>query len=114
MLAGNRTPYEPEPFYNSAKFFDIEYQTYGIVPANVGNADCFVWRGADGSRFLRILLEGGRVTGFNAFGLRLRSEVCLQWIKQGALLAEVLANLRDANFDPEFFTTIREIQAVAI
>jgi hypothetical protein len=114
VLAGNRTPYEPEPFYNSAKFFDIEYQTYGQVAANVSNADCFLWRGADGRRFLRIVVEDGRVTGFNAFGLRLRSEVCLQWIKQGATLAEVLSSLRDANFDPEFFTTIREIQAVAI
>ena len=27
-LAGNKTAYQPGPWFNSAKFFDIEYQTY--------------------------------------------------------------------------------------
>ncbi|HCM77122.1 MAG TPA: FAD-dependent oxidoreductase, partial [Cytophagales bacterium] len=30
-ICGTPTPYEPGPWFNSAKFFDIEYQTYGNV-----------------------------------------------------------------------------------
>ena len=31
-ICGNKTPYEPGPWFNSAKFFDIEFQSYGNVP----------------------------------------------------------------------------------
>jgi len=113
VLTGERVPYEPEPFYNSAKFFDIEYQTYGVVPPDVDDASCFVWKGADGRRLLRIVLNGDRVVAFNAFGLRLRAEVCQRWIAEGATLEHCLRNLRDANFDPEFFQTIKQIQTEA-
>ena len=113
VLTGERTPYEPEPYYNSAKFFDVEYQTYGVVPRDVDDASCFVWKGADGRRLLRIVLDGERVVAFNAFGLRLRAEVCQRWIAEGATLKHCLEHLRDANFDPEFFQTIRQIQKEA-
>src|SRR5690606_21225120 len=33
-ICGDKTRYEPGPWFNSAKFFDIEFQTYG----NVSNA----------------------------------------------------------------------------
>ena len=33
-ICGNLTTYQPGHWYNSAKFFDIEYQTYGSVLAN--------------------------------------------------------------------------------
>ena len=30
-ICGNKTPYKPGHWFNSAKFLDIEYQTYGWV-----------------------------------------------------------------------------------
>ena len=30
-ICGEKTKYEPGPWFNSAKFFNIEYQTYGNV-----------------------------------------------------------------------------------
>ena len=45
-LLGKRATYEPGVFFNSAKFFDIEYQTYGDLPANLpddGTLDSFYW-----------------------------------------------------------------------
>ena len=30
-ITGNKMPYNPSHWFNSAKFFDIEYQVYGIV-----------------------------------------------------------------------------------
>lgn len=112
-LCETKAPYVAEDFYNSAKFFDVEYQTYGLVPRDVDNDNCFVWKGADGRRFLRIVHYNGRVTGFNALGLRLRGEQCLKWINEEATLDSVMKNLMNANFDPEFFTTVKEIQKEA-
>ncbi|MFO0266151.1 MAG: NAD(P)/FAD-dependent oxidoreductase, partial [Cyclobacteriaceae bacterium] len=50
-LTGMPTPYQPGPWFNSAKFFDIEYQTYGHVPAqrSPGLAD-FYWEHPRGEK----------------------------------------------------------------
>lgn len=106
-LCGERTVYDAGVFYNSAKFFDIEYQTYGSVPPTLDGVDSFtLWvRGKRG--FLRVTHESGRVVGFNAMGIRLRADVCTQWIREGASLEGVLQNLEAAQFDEEFTTTLR-------
>ena len=36
-------------------------------------------------------------------GIRYRQEVCLKWIREKRSIEEVLENLSEANFDPEFF-----------
>src|SRR5690606_10635855 len=36
-LTGNKMPYKPGHWFNSAKFFDIEYQTYGWVSNETGD-----------------------------------------------------------------------------
>ncbi|GAB2789485.1 FAD-dependent oxidoreductase [Rhabdobacter roseus] len=105
-LCGTRTPYTPGVFYNSAKFFDIEYQTYGQVPARLdADTGTFYWEHPEGRIALRINFEKetGAVTGFNACGLRLRHEVCARWIEQQSTLSHVMQHLREAHFDPEFF-----------
>ncbi|MEL6132374.1 MAG: hypothetical protein AAFR59_03315, partial [Bacteroidota bacterium] len=48
------------------------------------------------------------VKGFNLMGVRYRSEVCIHWIENEALIEEVLQNLGAANFDPEFFATYEQ------
>ena len=35
-------------------------------------------------------------------GIRYRQEVCERWIRNNTPVQEVLKNLREANFDPEF------------
>jgi NAD(P)H-nitrite reductase large subunit len=43
-LIGKRTPYRPGPAFNSAKFLDIEYQTYGATPVKKeDNIKTFYW-----------------------------------------------------------------------
>jgi hypothetical protein len=42
--------------------------------------------------------------GINVFGMRLRHEVCNGWIAQGKTVEFAIAHLKDANFDPEFYT----------
>ncbi|MCY7351040.1 MAG: FAD-dependent oxidoreductase [Cytophagaceae bacterium] len=115
-LAGQRTAYQPGVFFNSAKFFDIEYQTYGNVPAKLPEGEqTFYWEFSSGgaarpghlggAKALRLNFRADTraLTGVNTFGLRLRHDVCDRWIKTGTPIEEVLENLPAANFDPEFF-----------
>ncbi len=101
-ICGTPTAYNPGYFFNSAKFFGLEYQTYGTVapvrPANVGTR---LWQDVKLRKLLRINYND-RVLGFNALGIRLRHDVCEKWIKEGATIEYVTLNLRRALFDGEF------------
>ncbi|MDX2301184.1 MAG: FAD/NAD(P)-binding oxidoreductase [Microscillaceae bacterium] len=105
-VAGNRTAYNPGYWFNSAKFFDIEYQTYGWVFNELLEGEkTFYWESKDHKKCLRInyKADNGRVNGMNIFGMRQRHEVWDQWLQQGRNIDFVLENLPTANFDPEFF-----------
>jgi NADPH-dependent 2,4-dienoyl-CoA reductase/sulfur reductase-like enzyme len=106
-ICGQPTPYQRGPWFNSAKFFQLEYQTYGRVPATpaAGEHTCY-WQHPNGRHALRINFrpdQGNAVTGVNALGLRQRHEVWEGWLRAGTPVQEVLRQLRRANFDPEFF-----------
>jgi NADPH-dependent 2,4-dienoyl-CoA reductase/sulfur reductase-like enzyme len=109
-MAGGDRPYEPAPWFNSAKFFDLEYQTYGQVPASSGDGDSLWWEDAGGERAIRLVHTGGVLTGVNVLGLRWRQEVCEAWISAGLTLEQVIERMGDAGFDPEF-THRREPEA---
>lgn len=110
-ICGDPKPYEPGIWWNSAKFMDIEYQTYGAVPPRCpeDERDLF-WRDPKAQRTLRIRYKtaGERVTGFNLFGLRGRHRVCEHWIATGATISQVLDELGALNFDPEFYLSFEE------
>ena len=107
VLAGRIEPdesYDPGLWFNSAKFLDLEYQTYGFVHARAQEGETHSWwEEPSGPRGLRIVVVAGAVTGFNAFGLRLRHTVCERWILEERSLDYVLEHLADANFDPELY-----------
>lgn len=113
-ICGQPTDYNPGIWFNSAKFFDIEYQAYGtVLPEMRENEDSIFWKGKDDKRCLRIVFDKNSkaVLGFNAFGIRLRHELCDAWIRNGATVSDVIANLGKANFNPEFFRKFeREVQ----
>ena len=105
-LCGKKTAYHPGPFFNSAKFFDIEYQTYGIVNAQPAeNESSFYWEHNNGRICLRIVYnkEDETIIGFNALGMRLRHIVCDQWIREKRKIDDIMTHLEQMNFDPEFF-----------
>jgi len=103
--------YDPGIWYNSAKFFDIEYQVYGeIEPQPVEHVQSLYWQGANGKKSIRINYNSATspnfplaVRGFCLMGIRYRQEVCEQWIRSRATIETVLPQLGLANFDPEFF-----------
>ena len=104
-ICGERTAYDRGVFFNSAKFFTIEYQTYGDVrPGPTGGVETICWSAPGEKKLIRIdyAAEDGRVLGFNTLGVRYRQAVCERWIRDGRPLDYVLRHLREANFDPEF------------
>jgi NADPH-dependent 2,4-dienoyl-CoA reductase/sulfur reductase-like enzyme len=106
-ISGTPRAYAPGVFYNSAKFFDVEYQTYGRVdPQPPEGETSLYWEAPEGRRAIRIQHEAGgerRVVGFNLLGVRYRHAVCADWIARGGGVEDVLEHLGAANFDPEFF-----------
>lgn len=102
-IAGQTVSYEPGIWFNSAKFLDLEYQTYGEVPTKGGTS---IVAQANG-RLLRLVHKGGRLIGLNAMGTRIRHLVVEGWIRDGRELDYVIAHLADAAFDPEFYRPLR-------
>ncbi len=104
-LTGNRIAYDPGPFFNSAKFFDLEYQTYGDVTAKENETDStFSWKHPTKEIALtfRYHTEAKTFLGINCFGTRLRHEKFDQWLTQKATIDSVMADFSDALFDREF------------
>jgi NADPH-dependent 2,4-dienoyl-CoA reductase/sulfur reductase-like enzyme len=105
-ICGQKMPYQRGIWFNSAKFFDLEYQTYGIVPVKPGKEErTLYWEHAGREKALRINFRADTqaVTGLNVLGIRYRHEVCEAWIKQKKSITYVLEHLQSANFDPEFY-----------
>ncbi len=107
-ITGSQTAYNPGVFFNSAKFFDIEYQTYGLAPAHLNDHPhlrTFCWQNEAKKLLMRFYFHAdtGAIAGMNTFGIRQRQNVWSRWISQERPIAEVMANLAEANFDPEFF-----------
>ncbi|UTW61130.1 NAD(P)/FAD-dependent oxidoreductase [bacterium SCSIO 12741] len=105
-LAGNKTAYKPGHWFNSAKFFDIEYQVYGSVPSRPveGHAQ-FYWESADGKKCLKLVFdsESRLLIGVHAFGIRMRHEVLDRWFGQKKKVDHLIRYFEDINFDPEFY-----------
>ena len=111
-MTGDAAVYRRDAWYNSAKFFDLEYTTAGWVPALIDfenrpvplQAGVTTWfqrmPGAFASQ--RIVCRGDRVVGFNMLGGRWNHEPLLEWIQERRPLDWVLAHLAEAQFDEEF------------
>lgn len=105
-ICGESVPYIQGVWFNSAKFFEIEYQVYGeINPTLKPEEDTIYWEHPKGDKSIRIVWDKStqNVKGFNLMGIRYRQEVCEKWIASGTSILSVLENLGTANFDPEFF-----------
>jgi NADPH-dependent 2,4-dienoyl-CoA reductase/sulfur reductase-like enzyme len=106
-ICGNTIEYKPGHWFNSAKFLDIEYQTYGWVFAEPKeNETHFHWRHPREFICLTIAFEtdSKKFIGINNFGIRMRHELFDRWLTQSKDIYFVMEHLKDANFDPEFYT----------
>ncbi len=113
-LTGNPLQYKPGHWFNSAKFLDIEYQTYGLVWAKPkDDENHFYWEHSKGKKAIRISFhkETREFLGINTFGIRMRHEFFDKVLTNKESVDYVVQNLAQANFDPEFFKSYnKEIQ----
>ncbi|WP_028889919.1 NAD(P)/FAD-dependent oxidoreductase [Tenacibaculum ovolyticum] len=105
-ICGNKTAYKPGHWFNSAKFMDIEYQTYGWVWAQPKENEArFYWEHESGKKCIHINYDKNthEFIGINNFGIRMRHEFFDKILTEKRSVEYVLEHLADANFDPEFF-----------
>lgn len=109
-ICGNKMPYNPGHWFNSAKFLDIEYQTYGWVFSEQTNKDKevhFHWRHPKEKLCMTIAFhkDSKQLLGINTFGIRLRHDIFDRWLTEKRTIDHVMEHLADANFGPEFYRT---------
>jgi hypothetical protein len=114
-LCGNPTEYKPGHWFDSAKFLDIEYQTYGWVFSRKQEyEEHFHWKHEDDTKCITLAYhkDNGSFLGINTFGIRMRHEIFDRWLTENRSAAYVMQHLKEANFDPEFYAHFeKEIQA---
>lgn len=103
-MLGDAVRYEPPLFFNSSKFFEIEYTTVGEV-ARAPEGARMLWRKHPtrdiSQRIAYLPDEGDRVIGFNMLGSRWNHRLLERWILERRDLDFVRQNLREAQFDVE-------------
>ncbi len=107
-ICENKTEYKPGHWFNSAKFLDIEYQTYGWVFGNPKEYEQqFHWIHEDDTKCITVSYhkETSEFLGINTFGIRMRHEVFDKWLTEKRDIDYVMQHLAEANFDPEFYST---------
>lgn len=111
-ICGKKTAYQPGIWFNSAKFLDIEYQTYGQVSnqPDESTEEHFYWEHEKGDKSIRLVFykEDKTFKGVNLMGIRYRHEVCDEMLRDKWPMKKVFQNLKTANFDPEFFKRYEE------
>jgi len=105
-ICSNRIEHKPGHWYNSAKFFDIEYQTYGWVFAKPRETEVhFHWKHEDDTKCITICFDKNtnEFLGINTLGIRMRHETFDTWLTEKRDVDYVMNHLSEANFDPEFY-----------
>jgi NADPH-dependent 2,4-dienoyl-CoA reductase/sulfur reductase-like enzyme len=107
-LCKKPTEYKPGHWFNSAKFLDVEYQTYGWVFSERSKKDHeqhFHWRHEKEKICITIAFDkkSKLFLGINTFGIRMRHEIFDRWLTEKRNIDHVMKYLKDANFDPEFY-----------
>lgn len=100
------TEYNPGHWFNSAKFLDIEYQTYGWVWAQKKeHENRFYWESSQGDKCMHFSFDKNShvLIGINTFGIRIRHAKMDEWLSKSWTVQQVLANLNQLIFDPELY-----------
>jgi len=101
-MAGADRAYAPGTYFNSARFFGLEWQVYGDAAPGAPGA---VW--TDGRRSVRLAAAAdGRLAGVSALGVRLRAEAVIAMIDERLSVDAARGRLPSAVFDPEFARTL--------
>jgi NAD(P)H-nitrite reductase large subunit len=102
-MMGDTIEYDKPLFYNSSKFFHIEYTTVGEV-VNLAEGMRSLYRRHPKKEISQRIVynEAGQVVGFNMLGSRWNHNVLERWIHERRTIDWVRKNLAQAQFDVEF------------
>jgi NAD(P)H-nitrite reductase large subunit len=109
-MLGDQVPYKRGILYNSAKLFDIEYTTAGLVNFEIEGQKEWYQRIPGTWRSQRIIYKDGAVIGFNMLGSRWDHTVLMDFIAERRSPKWVLENLHRAQFDSEFSPKFQILQ----
>ena len=102
-VLGDRSKYSQPIFYNSSKFFELEYTTVGEVmqlPDGTRSLFCSMPKKRSS---LRIVYDPSRgVIGFNILGARFDNNILEKWISERRSVDYCFKNLKSAQYDVEF------------
>lgn len=104
-ICGDKSAYNRGIWFNSAKFFDLEYQTYGqVLPEINDQQKSFYWEHPNGKHAFRANYSSNdeSISGFNFIGIRFRQIIAEEWIRERKTIGFVIQNLKKGWFDPEF------------
>ena len=127
-MLGDELKYRRGTWYNSAKFFDIEYTTAGFIPfaakphkhqgvgapGEEGHWQTWYQQVPGKAVTQRIVMKDGRVVGFNGLGSRWDHQVFMRWIHERRSLDYVLAHMNEARFDEEFMEPFRVLPTATL
>ena len=95
----------PQVWFNSAKFFDVEYQEYGLTPNALTSHDhltSLYWADPDQLKTVRLWFNDNHLVGICSLGVRLDHLVCELWIQKRVPREHVIDELLQARFETEF------------
>jgi NADPH-dependent 2,4-dienoyl-CoA reductase/sulfur reductase-like enzyme len=101
-MLGDDVAYEPPIFFNSSKFFDIEFTTVGEVNRVPPGTRSLYRRLPRKNVSQRILYDDRSVLGFNMLGSRWDHGLLSRWIAERRSIDYVREHLHQAQFDVEF------------
>lgn len=102
-MLGDPVDYRPPVFFNSSKFFEIEYTTVGVVTRAPADATHFYHRLPGPHASVRIVANSrGELIGCNMLGSRWNHTILERWILERRPLPYVVDHLPEAQFDVEF------------
>jgi len=89
-ICKERTAYTPGPFMANLRTGEEQ----------------FYWEHKDGKKCLKMVFDKAskRFIGLNVFGIRLRHHLLNKWLQEERDVEYVLSQLKNANFDPEFYS----------
>jgi len=101
-MLGNDLAYEPGEWYNSAKFFDLEYTAVGqYLPITSKDENLFI-ADKQAEKSIRIIHNNKIILGFSTIGIRCDHEKLLELIKNKKSIDYFINNMKNFLFEPEF------------
>lgn len=111
ILHGKAERFQPGPWFNSAKFFELEFQTYGEVQAVVNEGEkAFTWVDINANKSIKVVFDvkTNKFLGINAIGIRISHEKMAAYLNNSWSVIAVLRCMDEWLFDGEFTVSVTQ------